>query len=128
MQNIFAELAALSNRVLLELDLDEEQAATLAPSFAEPDRREIAFQATVLLAVVLAAAVAAVPGSDESVAWFGRELLQESIFIGKATHGAYVELSRVLPDDNVLGWAGMLAWLLRWLKGASGDDTTPGRS
>lgn len=124
MQSCFDELAVVAQSLLPDFDFDEEQATTTEELPGIPDGRAIALQAAVVLLLVLAVTSAALPGSEELIVQFGRELLEESCFLGQATRRAYVEVSRALPDDNVLGWAAMLAWLLRWLKGASDERTS----
>ena len=123
MQGIFTELSAVSTSLLADFDVDQDRQIDVETPSEVPDTRLIAQQAMSLLVVVLAATVATVPGAEELAVSVGRELLEESVFLGQATYDAYAELSEVLPDDNVLGWAAMLAWLLRWLKGPTGGDT-----
>ncbi len=99
MQTVFDELLAVSGSLLVEFNIDE------GARVAEPmsDSNALEFHATLVLIVVLALTIAAVPGATESIASFSRTLLEEGVFLGRATHDGYVALTEVLPDDNVLG-------------------------
>ena len=126
--SILDELSVVADELLLSVDLQAQSMEGDVEVDAATERaRAVGTQVTLLLLVLLALAAKSTPGSQDAVVWFGRHLLEETVFLGKATHAAYLELSKAMPDDNVLGWAATFALLVRWLKGTSDDGSGPGQ-